>query len=147
MSYRAGEALWLARLRAMSQFDHANSSRGDWSIRNNGKSAFYAILKPGMAEREMLGHTMRRDNFQTVIQLWQRYKEDGPSLIDLETLIDAVCDHLDSYPKLGDTTGALEDAQIVEIREVQQVPVNAPAWLYVELIGRWYEETTINPAG
>lgn len=143
MSYEAGEALWLARLRGMSQFDASNTSRGKWGIRNTGKSAHYGILKPGAHTREMMGFNRRLNHYQTIIQLWQKYTEDGASAIDLEELTSATIAYIDTWPRLGDTANAVQGAKIIEIREMQQIPVDAPAWLFVELVGAWDEEQAI----
>ena len=143
MSYEAGEALWLARIRAMSQFDAGNSSRGKWGIRNTGKSNQYAILKPGLHTREMIGFNRRVNHYQTIIQLWQKYSEDGQSAIDLTTLTSSVLAYLDTYPQMGDATNTVIGGEITEVREMQQIPPEAPVWLFVELVGSWDEEASI----
>lgn len=143
MSYEAGEALWLARLRAMSQFNSDNTSRGNWGIRNSGKSGHYAILKPGTHTREMMSFNVRLNHYQTIIQLWQKYVDDGPSAIDLQELTSATIAYIDTWPRVGDATNTVQGAQIVEIREMQQIPADAPSWLFVELVGMWDEEQTI----
>jgi hypothetical protein len=146
MTYAAGEALWLTRLRAMSNFDSGNSARGRWGIRNSGKSDHYAILKPGVHNREWLSITVRWDHYQTIIQLWQRYVDDGDTLTDLEALVDAVLAELDKYRLIGDSGGTVQAANIVAVREVQEIlagPGEGPVWLMVELVGEWHEENTI----
>jgi hypothetical protein len=144
MSYQAGEALWLARLRAMPQFNGDNTSRGKWGIRNTGKGHQYAILKPGTHTREMIAMNRRVNHYQTIIQLWQKYTEDGQSAIDLTTLTSSVLAYLDTYPQMGDTTEAVIGGQIIEVREMQQIPPDAPVWLFVELVGAWDEENAIS---
>jgi len=146
LSYSAGEAAILARLRAMTQFDQDNSSRGDWRILNKGKSAYYAVVKPGEHTREMIGRGMRRNNYTTIIQLWQKYKDDGLSMIDLETLLEATITHLDRYPHVGSTTGTIEDAQVVSVGEFIQTPTAEPHWIYVDLLMAWQEEALISYA-
>jgi hypothetical protein len=146
MSYSAGEALWLTRLRALSQFNTSNSTRGKFGIRNSGKSDHYAILVPGPWDRTYIGMNTRMDTFRTIIQLWQRYIDDGTTMTDLEALVDAVLAELDTYPRIGDTTGNIIDAAIVEVRELQMIlaePGGGPAWLLVELVGEWHEQTAV----
>jgi hypothetical protein len=149
MSYAAGEVLWLTRLRAMSQFNEYNSARGKFGIRDTGASDHYAILKPGPWTRSKLSPTVRLDTYRTVIQIYQHYLDDGTSMTDLETLVDAVLAELDTYRVMGDTTGAVIQANIVEAREmiwILAAPGEGPEWLLVELIGEWHEETTITYA-
>jgi len=143
MSYQAGEALWLARLRDMSQFDGNNSGRGNWKLLNTGKASQYAILKPGEHTREMMSITTRLNHYQTIIQLWQKYTEDGQSLIDLETLTSAVIAYIDTWPRLTDTTNSIQGAKINTIRELQQVPPDGPVWILAELVGEWDEEQSV----
>lgn len=146
MTYLAGEALWLTRLQGMSQFDADNSSRGKWGMLNSGASDHYAILKPGANNRDKLGSNTRRDQYRTIIQLWQRYVDDGTSLTNLETLVDNVLAELDTYWKMGDSTGGVIRANIVEVREYVQIPGDAPKWILAELVGEWHEQTSITYA-
>ena len=144
MSYDTIEGLWLTRLQAMSQFTSANSARGKWGIRNTGKSAQYAILLPGEhGPREMISFNSRQNQWRTIIQLWQRYKDDGDSLIDLEQLTDAVLTSLDAYPHIGDSANTVFNAEIVNVGRFNQLPLDAPAWLYVELVGEAIEQEKI----
>lgn len=144
-SYSTVEGLWLTRLQAMSQFTANNSSRGRWGIRNSGASNQYCIIKPGSHTRQMVSYTLRQDNFQTIIQLWQRYKDDGDTMTDLESLVDAVLVEIDKYPHLGDSTRVV-DCNISEVREMQEIldsPGGGPVWLMVELVGEVNEQTEI----
>jgi hypothetical protein len=128
----------------MSQFTSINSARGNWGIRNSGRSAQYAILLPGEhGNREMISLRTRQNQWRTIIQLWQRYKDDGDSLIDLEQLADAVLASLDAYPHIGDTGATVHYAQIINVGRFNQIPLDAPAWLYVELVGEAIEHEEI----
>lgn len=150
MSYSTIEAAWLTRVRAMSQFDSGNSSRGKWGIRNSGKSNQYAIIKPGtrvlVEEMAGLGGSRLWEN-QTIIQLWQRYKDDGDSATDLSALVDSVIDELEKYPYIGSQSSGVQSASITEVREMQQTfprpDSPGPNWLYVELVGVTHEEKSI----
>lgn len=143
MSYDTIEGLWLTRLLAMSQFNTDNTSRGKWGILNRGYNNQYAILKPGEHTREMISFQTQETNWQTIIQLWQRYKDDGTSVTDLQALVDAVLSELDTYPHIGDTGNTVVEGRITTVREMIQTPADAPAWLYVELIGQAYEQEAI----
>jgi len=142
--YKDGEALWLTRIQAIDGFTSANTSRGKWGILNSGENSTYVILKPGAWAREMIGLSQRLDTYQTVIQVWQRYIDDGASMTTLEGTVDTILTALDEYRLIGDTGNTIQDAQIVEVREMVQTPAEAPAWIYTELIGEWREETTVN---
>lgn len=151
MSYSAGEALFLTQLQAMSQFDSGNSARGKWNILNSGNSSQYAILKQGTRARRKISPTKRYEVHQTIIQLWQRYVDDGTSYTNLLALIDAVVAALDPYRIMGDTTGGVIQANITSVGEILVGPAptgggDGPLWLYCELVGEWHEETTINYA-
>jgi len=150
MSYQTGEANWLTRLQAMSQFTGNNSARGKWGLMNRGADNQYAILKPGPAERVMISSIVRQNTWRTIIQLWQRYKDDGTSMTDLEALVSAVLTELDKYRFIGaGADAAIQDANITEVRETQEIratPSGGPLWLMVELVGEWNEEETISPA-
>lgn len=144
--YKAGEALWQTRIQAISGIDGNQVTRGKWGVLNSGHANTYIILKPGTHGREMIGLNRRLDVWQTVIQVWRRYTDDGDSMTDLENTIDTILAALDPRRLMGDTAGTIQDAQIIEVREMVQTPADAPKWLYVELIGEWREETTISYA-
>lgn len=148
--YKAGEALWLARLQEMPEFDAQNSSRGKWIQRYDGKSDHYAVLKPGAWERMKISPITRMDHYQTIIQIWQRYKDHGDSVVALETLVDSVLDKLDTHRQMGDTGNTIVQANVVAIREMREVyespTAQTPIWLYVELVGEWHEEVEITYA-
>lgn len=143
MSYDTVEGLWLTRLRAMSAFNGDNTARGKWGILNKGRSNQYAILKPGAHSREWIAFQAQETTWQTIIQLWQRYAEDGTSIVNLQNLVDDVLAELDTYPNLGDTGNTVVEGRIVEVREVRETPADAPSWLYVELVGQAIEHEGI----
>src|SRR5690348_7708824 len=112
MSYPAGEALALTQLRAVSGFSATNTSRGKWKLLSSGKSNHYGILKPGpfkISDRSQIGTLWR-----TVIMIYQRYKDDGDSMTDLEANVSAVILRFRQYRKLGDTTGTISDSSVIE---------------------------------
>lgn len=151
MDYSDIEALWLAKVQASGLFDGSNSSRGKWGVLNTGASGYYAILKPGphvhtwasMGGMGSSGAAVRLHNYRTIIQLWQRYTADGDALVALESLESDVRTYLDKYRKLGDMTAGVRDADILESREVVQIPAEGPAWLMIELVGECLDEERI----
>lgn len=125
----------------MADFNSDNTSRGDFKILNSGASDHYAVLFKGeISNRERIGLRMNVIQQETVIRVYQRYKNDGTSQIALQDLIDSIKTALNPVRIIGDTTGTIQSAMIVEERDMMQVPVDAPQWLYVELLGMCDEE-------
>lgn len=141
-NYADVEAAWLAEIQAMPEFDTTNSGRGNWKLLSSGNDDHYAILKPGTRSREMLTISRRLDMAQTIIQLWQRYVDDGTSLLSMESLVDATLTALDATHTFGGLAGVI-DAEVTEVREMQQVPGDAPQWLLVELVASAQYETEL----
>ena len=150
MTYSAGEALVLTVLQSASGFSAANTSRGKWGIRNKGTAAFYGIIRPGpfMRDNNSVGGKIVQTNWTTVIEVWQRYKEEGTSLTDLEANVAAVIAVFDPKRKLGDTTNTVQDAMITSGADVMEIgePGQGPNWLKQEVSVVWKEETSVTLA-
>jgi hypothetical protein len=115
------ETLILTQLQNVTGFSSANTSRGNWGILNSGKDVFYGILKPGTFGRSQGAMSMNISTWNTVIQVWQRYKDDGSTLTNLETNVKNIIARFDAYRKAGDTTGTIVDVFIAEGREVEEM--------------------------
>jgi hypothetical protein len=143
MSYATGEALILTLLRRMEGFDDQNSSRQRWKVLNSGASDHYAIVRPGpfTNEPEALGETMST-SWRTVIELWQRWLDDGETTIALQNLMQGVLEHFDGYPRLGDTTGSVVMGYISGGGEMQErwLTQAGPSWAVWEVYVDWQEE-------
>lgn len=144
MSYGDGEALILDLLRDMAQFDTANSSRAKWGILNSGASAQYAILRAGPWETDYqgLGREGARTTWHTTIELWQRYKDDGASAIELQELMAAVVEYLEQYETLGDAAIYAEPQSGGAMLEVWNKD-GGIGWLKWEVNLVWQEERDI----
>lgn len=119
--YPEGEALVLTTLQGATGFSSTNISRGKWgSLLNSGSSDNYGILKPGSFSRSQSAMSANESIFQTVIQVWQRYVDDGDSLTNLEGHVKNVINRFDAYPQLGDTTGTIIEAMITDGREAEE---------------------------
>ena len=140
--YPEGEALALTVLQNVTGFNSTNTSRGKWKLLNDGKSDHYGILKPSEFDRSQLANVSL---FNTVIQIWQRYKDDGDSLTNLETHVKNVINHFDTKRKLGDTTGTIVEAFIVRGREVEEMwnKNGGLSWLKQDLILQWQEHDNV----
>lgn len=148
MSYAAGEALVLTQLQAVTGFSSNNTSRGKWGILNSGKDDNYGIIKPGAFSREQVAMTTNLTSWQTIIQVWQRYKDDGTTLTNLETHTDNILTRFDQYRKLADTTGTIVDSFVESGGEAQEMwnKNGGLSWLKQDLIVTWQEHTNVTYA-
>lgn len=150
MSYPEGEAKLLLLLQGMSQFDRANTSRGDWKPLNSGASDHYAVLRPGPFVNEAdsfggLGGGEATTTWRTAVEVWQRWKDDAPTMLALEGLVSAVMLHLERYPTLG---GVCQSAQVAGGSEMQRrwIEQGGPLWAVQEVYIDWQEERFISVA-
>lgn len=146
LTYSQGEALVLAQLQAVSGFSAENTSRGKWGILNTGKSAFYGIIKPGPVATRFMTGTAKGWDYGTLIQIWQRYKDDGTTLTDLEARVELVKARFDAYRLLGDTSGSIENSEVTALSEVQERwkrGNNGPSWLMQEITITWKEQAIV----
>jgi hypothetical protein len=147
MAYTDGEALVLTQLRAVPGFSLDNTARGKWGMLNSGKSDHYGIIKPGKfktTDRSQIGTI-----WQTVISIYQRYTDDGVSLLALEANISAVLLRFRQYRKLADTTGTINDSAPIsgsEVTEIWTKGGNGPSWLRQDVIIEWSEENHVSYA-
>lgn len=141
MTYIAGEALVLTQLQAVDGFNDKNTSRGKWGILNSGLNDHYGIVKPGAFTREQAAMSANITTYQTIIQVWQRYKDDGDTLTDLESNVDLIIARFDQYRKLADTTNTLLDATLTNGGQVEEMwnQAGGLSWLKQELIITWLE--------
>lgn len=149
MSYSAGEALILTQVQNVSGFSANNTSRGKYGILNTGKAAVYAILRPGPFENAIVAPLTVHTDWTTIVEVWQRYKDDGSTLTDLEGNVQAILTRLNLYRKLADTTNSIVDAVAnigSEPVEVTAQGGGGPLWLKQEITVSWKEETSITPA-
>lgn len=148
LSEANGEALILTRVQAVTGFASTNANYCNWKALNSGASDHYAIVKPGAFARDQLAMSANQTTWQTVIEVWQRYKDDGTTGASLRTHVDNIIAALDQYRKLGDTTGAIMDAVISSGGEVQEMWVKdgGPAWLRRDLTVTWQEFVNVTYA-
>ena len=147
-NYAAGEALVLTQLQAVTGFSSINTSRGKWGILNSGQAAFYAIIKPGAFTREQAAMSANIATYQTIIQVWQRYKDDGDTLTDLEANVDLIIARFDQYRKLADTTSTLLDAILTNGGQVEEMwnQSGGLSWLKQDLIITWLDYDSVTYA-
>ena len=138
--YPEVETLALTKLQSVTGFTDTttkiNTARGKWGLLNSGNSDHYAIIKPGGFTRKQGAMSMNISMFEVVIQVWQRYIDDGSSMTNLEGYVKAIIALFDKWPKLGDTTDTIVDATISAGREMQDRwnKDGALVWLSQDLI-------------
>ena len=147
MSYGDGEALILTLIRLHADFDASNTARGNWKLLNSGNSAFYAILRPGVATFTTdsiggLGGVVRTRSrhWRTEVMVYQRYVDDGTSLTNIEGHVSDLIDHIDQYPQLNDSSNIVRIGEAVGMGELVEFPARAPKWLLWPIFVDWTEE-------
>jgi hypothetical protein len=145
MSESAGLTLISTQVQAATGFSSSNVDIADWKLLNSGKSDHYAIIRPGPTERPQLTMRTVDNRYRTVIEVWQRYKDDGTTLTSLLGYVDAITARLDPRRKLVDTTGTIRDANITGYSEVteQWNKDGGPSWLKRDILLDWLEEEVI----
>ena len=145
MAYTDGESAILARIRAHADFSTSNTDANDWKLINSGNSAVYAILKPNAdpAELEFFSLSMYRVIWQTVVEVWQRYKDDGTTAASLFGNVQKIIAQLQPYKKLG--LNNVQNSEIVSITapSYRWDKDGGPAWMVQELNIAWLEETSV----
>ncbi len=143
MSYSAGEALILTALQAItgSVWTVNNSGRGTWHMLNQGKADHYAIVKPGAFSSQFIAAAAIETDWQTTIEVWQAYVDDGSSLTNLEALTAAIITKFSQKKILDDTTGSIVDSYCSGGGEVQEMFTKGggPAWLRQDIYINWKE--------
>lgn len=144
MSYLSGEALILAEVQSCSGFDANNTSRGNWLVLNRGGGDHYAILRPGAFETEWITYTKYLARYTTVIEIWQRYKDDATTKTNLYGHIANIM-ALMTTPRIGDTTNVISDSSITGAAEPVErwTKDGGPVWLTWEVQFRWTEEIEV----
>lgn len=149
MTESAGMTLIETQVKAVSGFDSTNVVIAKWGLLNSGKKAFYAIIRPGPASRPRSAFGIRDNIYRTIIEVWQRYKNDGSTLTDLTGHVDAITARIDQYRKLADGTNTVRDAEASGLGEVTEQWRNkgdGPSWLKREIFVDWTEESKVTYA-
>lgn len=148
MSENAGITLLAAQVAAATGFTSANVTIMRWKILNDGVSDHYAILKPGATTRTALTFTVKDNVYQTIVEVWQQYVDDGTSGTDLMAHVDNVTSRLDRYRKLADTTSAIRDANVIGYSELKEqwTKDGGIAWISRDVIVEWQEEELVTYA-
>ena len=142
MAYTDGETAILNRIKAHADYNTANTDQNDWKKLNRGNKAYYAIVRPNQepAELEFIslaGYVIR---WVTVVEVWQRYKDDGSTQASLFGNVQKIITQLQPYKKLG--LSNVHNSTISSVTPPQQAwreNEAGPSWLTQELSVIWEE--------
>ena len=152
MSYVDCEALVLTQLQAVTGFTPAssgpsNTSRGDYSILNTGVGSVYGVVIPGTGNIDNGSATVFFNKWESIIQIWQPYIDDGSTLTNLETNVKAVITRFKQYRHLAssviqDSYPALVDKPV----ERWTRGGDGPAFLSQDISIKFVEEEAVTYA-
>lgn len=140
MSYAAGETLILTRVRACTGFSSSNTAQANWKIIGSGRDDCYAIIRAAETEPVSWQASNRMViHWKTAIEVWQRLKDDGTSATSLYNAVNNLL-AIAAYPRLGDNTGTVQDADIETIGIAEEMSRGDKAeWLRQTVTIGWYE--------
>lgn len=140
--YKDGELLIEAQVAQATGFNTGNVTRATWKILNSGNNDHYAIIKRGESTRVWEGTSHTR-NYRTIIEVWQRVKDDQDSYDALNEYADNIETQLDPYFQLADTAGTIRDANLSGssvVTEQWRNNSDGASWLKLDLFVDWSEE-------
>lgn len=143
MAYITGENLIVTVIKAHANFDANNVAQAKWTFLNKGKSDHHAILKSGGTVPVFITPTIYQREQRTIIEVWQRYKNDGTTATNLYGHVENVITQIQDNEKLGDTAGIVQNSSVEEIGPVMEMWMSGggPAWLKQEVTVLWHEQT------
>jgi len=146
MAYTDGETAILNRIRAHADYSSSNAVKNNWQVLDSGKSAFYAILRPHTEPAEIKFYSFGgyHIGWNAVIEVWQRYKDDGVTAADLFGNVQTILAQMQPYKQLGRTD--VQNAEITGITAPthQWTKDGGMSWLKQELIITWLEEVEVS---
>ncbi len=144
MSYIFGENLIATVIKTDDDFNVDNTDQAKWTFLNKGKSDHYAILKSGGTVPVFITPGVYQAEQRTIIEVWQRYKDDGDTAINLYGYVDTVLLLIQANKKLGDTTGVIQQSTVEAVEPVLEMWMSGggPAWLRQSVIVLWHEQVS-----
>lgn len=142
MTYSAGEAAILTRVKVHASYDADNTSRADWGILNDGGSAYFAIVRPGeAAEIEFISPTVYVIPWNTVIEVWQKYTNEQDTEPALVGHVNEIIGQMQASQRLG--LSYVQSSQVSSIAPPMEMWTKdgGVQWLKQEVGIRWREES------
>lgn len=141
MSYTAGEAAILAQVQTCTGFSSTNTSRSNWGVLNSGKDDHYAILRPGAFATAWISPTVYEARYNTVVEVWQRWKDDTST----HTSLYAHIANLMALMTNPDMDAGLLDSSITgaEAPEEMWRKSGGPSWLRWRINIAWSDQVQV----
>ena len=149
MNYIDGEKLIAARVEEADGFNASNVKRGAYGVINSGNSDHYAIIHAGGSVRNQETLSSKLNVHRTVIEVWQRLKDDAPSVDSLYEHVANIVNYLDPLRRMGDTASYIRDANVMatgEVKEMWTTKGDAPSWFKQDIHVDWSEEDNVTYA-
>lgn len=146
MNYIDGEKLIAARVEEVTGFSPANVRRGAYGVINSGASDHYAIIHAGGSTRNQETFSTKLSTHRTVIEVWQRLKDDIPSIDSLYEHVAAIVSALDPLRDMSSDGTYIRDANIIgvgEVKEMWTTKGDAPSWFKQDIFVDWSEEDNV----
>lgn len=144
MGYYTGDNLIVAAIKTHANFSDSNVTQAKWGILNSGNSDHYAITRDGGTIPEFLSPSIYVAHRSTVVEVWQRYKDDGASSKNLAGHVDDVFGKLQDKELLADTNNVIQNSEVREIGPMEEMwgSGGGPAWIRQNITVAWEEQVT-----
>jgi len=146
MSYKTGEDLIFALVKTATNFNANNTYQANWKALNKGKDDHYAILRSGESTVEWITLRGYITHYQTIIEIWQRYRDDSTTQTTLYGYIGNILNKLQGTPKLGDKGSTIQDSSVSVANTPEEMwtnNANGPSWLRWKITVKWDELSSI----
>ena len=146
MNYLDGEKLIAARVEEATGFSPENVRRGAYGVINSGNSDHYAIIHAGGTVRNQESLTSKLNVHRTTIEVWQRLKDDSPSIDSLYENVASIVNFLDPLRDMSSDGTYIRDANVTGIGEVKEMWTtkgDAPSWFKQEIYVDWSDEDNV----
>jgi hypothetical protein len=109
MSYATAEAGLLTLIRAMSDYDSASATAGDYRPLGKGKSQVVVLNAGPVPNRRVVQATRRiATDWVIYIDLYVAWRGEISTIAtDIRSKRQDIIDHIDKYPTLNNTSGVL----------------------------------------
>ena len=131
MAYIDGENLIVTVVKAHANFSNKNVAQAKWTFLNKGKSRHHVVIKSGGTTPVFITPSIYQSEHRTIIEVWVRYKDDGPTTTTLYGFVGNVITQIQNVEQLGDTAGIIQNSTVESIGPVMErwAKGGGPAWL------------------